>query len=251
MIATSVKAPLGAATARHRIACVLFAAAGLCLMLTGCTVSTIGRPAAAPDLGHWQPPPILSSRLGNLLLSESDVNVVGGTTAMALRRPISEMSHSDGLGTNRNCLDAYSPIEAAVYQDSNWVAVQGQLLDNVHSRVDAHMHALVQAVVGFRDADAAQQFFSRAEPRWSACANRTLTITQPDQDPVSWALGELVTSDTALTIMQTLDGVDGFACQRAMGVRNNIIIDALWCGFDTTNQAGEVVTKIAAAVSQA
>jgi hypothetical protein len=36
-----------------------------------------------------------------------------------------------------------------------------------------------------------------------------------------------------------------------MGARNNIIIDTLWCGFDTTNQAAEVVAKIAAAVPQA
>jgi hypothetical protein len=61
-------------------------------------------------------------------------------------------------------------------------------------------------------------------------------------------LGELVATDTALTITQTLGGGDGFACQRAMGVRNNVIIDTLWCGFDTTNQAGEVVAKIAAAM---
>jgi PknH-like extracellular domain len=231
-----------AATARY----VILAAAGLCLMLTGCSVSTTGRPVAAPNLGHWQPP-FPNPRLGNLLLSASDVNAVGRTTTMALRTPISEMSHGEGLVDDRNCLDAYSPIEAAVYRSSSWVALQGQLLDNAHSR-DPRKHALLQAVVGFPDADSAQQFFKEAKPRWSACTNRPLTTTQPGDDPVTWALGELVTTDATLTITQTLDGGAGFACQRAMGVRNNVIIDTLWCGFDTTNQAGEVVAKIAAAV---
>jgi hypothetical protein len=32
-------------------------------------------------------------------------------------------------------------------------------------------------------------------------------------------------------------------------VRNNVVIDTLWCGFDTTGQAGQVVAKIAAGVS--
>jgi hypothetical protein len=227
---------------------VILAAAGLSLMLTGCTVTTTGRPAAAPDLGHWQSPAVLNPRLGNLLLSAGDVNAVGQTTTMALTTPISEMSHSEGVVGDRNCLDAYSPIEAAVYQGSSWVALQGQLLDNAGSLVDPRKHALLQAVVGFRDADSAQQFFSQARPRWSACTNRPLTITQPGQDPVTWALGELVATDTTLSIMHTLAGGDGFACQRAMGVRSNVIIETLWCGFDTTNQAGEVVTKIAAAV---
>jgi hypothetical protein len=34
-----------------------------------------------------------------------------------------------------------------------------------------------------------------------------------------------------------------------MGLRNNVIIDTLWCGFDTTTQAAQVVGQIASAVS--
>ena len=102
MTATSVKAskPIGVGAGHprgagrtHRIAAraryAILATAGLCLMLTGCTVSTTGRPVAAPNLGHWQPAPILNARLDNLLLSASAVDAVGQTTNMALRRPIS------------------------------------------------------------------------------------------------------------------------------------------------------------------
>jgi len=254
MTANSVKASkaLGVGDGRtHRlVAAVLVAAAGLCLVLTGCSVSTPGRPAAAPNLGHWQAPPILNARLGKLLLSSGDVNAVGQTTTMALRRPISEMSHSEDVVSDPNCLDAYSPMEAAVYRDSGWVALEGQFLDNAHSRTDQQKHALLQGVVRFRDAELAQRFFGQAQPRWSGCANRPLTITQPGDEPVNWTLGKLVVTDTQLSIVQTLDGGKGFACQRALGVRNNIIIDALWCGFDTANQAVDVVTKIAAAVQE-
>ncbi len=251
MTASRVKASEHVSVRRPIVAGVrsaVVSAVGLCLMLTGCTVSTAGRPVGAPNLGHWQPQPIRNARLANLLLSARDVNAVGQTTSMALRRPISEMSHSDDVVSDRNCLDAYSPVEASVYRDGSWVALEGQFLDNAHAKADHNKHALLQAVVRFRDADVAQQFFSQAKPRWAACANRPLTISQPGDNPVAWKFGGLVATDSTLSLVQTLDAGRGFSCQRALGVRNNVVIDTLWCGFDTADQAGEVVNKIAAAV---
>ncbi|OBK46775.1 sensor domain-containing protein [Mycobacterium sp. 1081908.1] len=230
---------------------VVVAAAGLCLLLTGCTVAATGRPAAAPDLGRWQPPPILTPRLGDLLLSAGDVNSVGHTRGMTLRTPIAKMGHAEDLVSNPSCLDAYSPIQAAAYQGSNWTAVQGQILDDAASPADPIKHALVQALVAFRDADSAQQYFGQAKPRWSACANRPLTVNRPGRSPVRWTFGDLAATDSTLSILQTEEGGGGFACHRAMGLANNVIIDALWCGTDTSNQAGQVVGKIAAAISQA
>jgi hypothetical protein len=71
------------------------------------------------------------------------------------------------------------------------------------------------------------------------------------RNPVTWAFGNLVAGQTMLSIMQTREGGGGVACQRAMGLANNVIIDTLWCGSDTTDQAGEAVAKIAAGVAQA
>jgi hypothetical protein len=240
---------IGAAGTLRTVSAALLAAAAICLLVAGCAVTAPGRPAAAPDLGHWQPPRPLNTRLMNLLLNAGDVDAVGQTTAMAVRRAITEMSHSEDVVSDRDCVDAYSPLEAAVYRDSGWVALEGQFLDNARSR-DKNKHALLQAVVRFRDADVAQQFFAKAKPRWAGCADRPLTFSPPGEDPVNWTLGTLTANDASLSIVQTLGGGKGFTCQRAMGVRSNIVIDSLWCGFDTANQAGDVVAKIAAAVEQ-
>jgi hypothetical protein len=255
MAATSMNAPKPAGVAGGRTRrfvagarYAIVATTTLCALLTGCTVSATGRPVAAPNLGHWQPPRVLNARLDQLLLSAGDVDAIGQTTNMVLRRPISEMSHSEDQVSDRNCLDAYSPVEAAVYGDSSWVALEGQFLDNARARAAQRKHALLQAVVRFRDPDLAQQFFTQAKPRWSACANRPLTFSHPGDAPVKWTFGGLLATDTTLSLVQTLDSGHGFACQRAVGVRNNIIIDTLWCGFDTANQAGDVVSKIASAV---
>lgn len=227
----------------------ILAIGALALMLTGCTTTTPGNPAAAPDLGRWQPPPILPPQMAGMLLSETDVNTIGHTTAMAVRKPISRMWHDEYLVSNTSCLDIYSPAEATVYQGSNWTALQGQLLDD--GAPAAPEHALVQALIGFRDADSAQQFFTQAKTRWSSCANRSLTVTQPGHTPITWDLGQPQVSDTTMATTQTQTDGRGSTCQRAIGLANNVIIDTLWCGFDTTTQASDIVNKTAAAISQA
>lgn len=241
----------GGATTRlaHAARWAILAGIALALLLTGCTATTIGHPAAAPDLGRWQPPPILPQHLADLLLSENDVNTIGHTTGMAVRQPVTRMWHDDAVVSNTSCLDIYSPAEATVYQGSNWTALQGQNLDDTGPR--GAQHALIQALVGFRDADSAQQFFNQAKTRWSDCANRSLIVTPPGHRPVTFSFGDVQAAETTLSATQTQLSSDGFTCQRAMGLINNVIVDTLWCGFDTTSQASDIVTKTTAAISQA
>ncbi|WP_082939672.1 sensor domain-containing protein [Mycobacterium sp. 852014-50255_SCH5639931] len=228
---------------------VILAAVALTLLLSGCTATSTGHPAAAPDLGRWQPPAILPQHLADLLLKEDDVNTIGHTTGMAVRKPVTRMWHDDEMVTNPGCVDTYSPAEATAYQGTNWTALQGQILDDATPA--AREHALMQVLVGFRDADSAQQFFSKSKARWSGCANRSITITPPGHAPTTWDLGELQATDTSLAILQTQPSGRGPICQRAMGLVNNVVIDTLWCGFDTTSQASDIVSKTTATISQA
>ncbi|MGD1256918.1 sensor domain-containing protein [Mycobacterium seoulense] len=227
----------------------LLAAVALAVVLSGCTTTATGHPAAAPDLGRWQPAAILPQNLADLLLKETEVNAIGHTTAMAVRKPVSRMWHDENVVSNPGCLGIYSPAEAADYQGSNWTAVQGQILDD--AAPVAPEHALVQVLIGFRDADSARQFFSQAKTRWTGCADRSITVTTPGHAPVTWDLGAPQATDTTLASMQTQPGGRGAPCQRAMGLANNVIVDALWCGFDTTSEASDIVSKTTAAISQA
>lgn len=227
---------------------VTLAAAGLCLMLTGCTVTTVGRPIAAPDLGRWQPPLIKAAQLDGLLLSPMEVNAIGGSTALSVRKSITQMSDDDNAVINRNCLGIYAPIEESVYRGSNWNDVTGEILNDA-GPLESPRHALVQALVGFSDAEGAQQFFRQARQRWSACDGRSVIVVRPGRPASSWAFSNVDTSDNTLSATQTPGSNSGYTCQRAMGLRNNVIIDTLWCGFGTTDQARQVVGKIADAVS--
>jgi hypothetical protein len=225
-----------------------FAAVGLCLLLTGCSVTTAGRPTAAPDLGRWQPPPIQPAQLDGLLLSPSEINAIGGSTDLTLRSTLSQMATDDQNLVGRSCLDIYSPIQETVYRDSNWNVVTGQLLNDAGPE-GGPRHALIQGLVGFPDADAAKQFFRQAQQRWSGCSGRSAFVVRPGRPMVAWSFRDVENDENTLTATQIPNFSDGYTCQRAMGLRNNVIIDVLWCGFGTTNQAAQVVGKIAAAVS--
>lgn len=128
------------------------------------------------------------------------------------------MGNDAGALTDPSCLDIYSPIQQTVYRDSNWNDVRGQVLNDA----------------GPVGGGLAEELLGR------------LGVTEADQ----WAFHDVATTNNTLTATQTPDGGSGYTCQRAMGLRNNVIIDMLWCGFDTTNQAGQVVDKIGAAASR-
>ncbi|OBH11207.1 sensor domain-containing protein [Mycobacterium sp. E1747] len=227
----------------------LLAVVGLVLLLTGCTATSSGRPTAAADLGRWQPPAILPQHLAELLLTENDVNTIAHTTGMAVRKPVSRMWHDDETISNSSCVDAYSPAEATAYRDSNWTALQGQILDDASPVV--REHALMQVLIGFRDADSARKFFGQSKARWSGCANRSIIITASGHARTAWDLGALSATDSTLAIVQTQPSGRGPSCQRALGLVNNVIVDTLWCGSDTTTQASDIVSKTTAAIAQA
>jgi hypothetical protein len=230
---------------------VVVAAAGLCVAVSGCTATATGRPVAAPGLGRWQPPPILAPHLSELLLSGEQIDAAAGTTGMTVLIPFSKLQHGQALIADRGCLDAYMPAEAPVYQGSNWNSVEGQILDDLAAPGAGLKHSLFETVVGFRDADSARRFFGRAKTDWSSCGNRDVTINRPGKPPEAWSFGEPVATDTTLSLRQTRVGDSGFVCQRAMGLANNVIIDTVWCGSDTTDQAGKVVATLSAAITQA
>lgn len=229
----------------------VLAVAAPVLLLTGCTATATatGHPAAAPDLGRWQPPAVLAQHLPDLLLNENDVNTLAHTTAMVVRKPISRMWHDEDIVSNPSCLDTYSPAEAEVYDGSNWTAVQGQILNDAEPGPPEH--ALIQALIAFRDAESAQQFFTQAKTRWSGCANQSITVTPPEHAPITWNLGQPQITDTTLATTQTQSPGRGPTCQRALGMANNVVIDTLWCGYDTTTQASDIVAKTTTAISQA
>ena len=137
---------------RHpRLTALACGAVGVVFLLAGCAQA----PAAdAPP--KWVP----QSALPGALLSAGDLDAVMSTTAkMVAHPPVTQMADHRNLLPNLNCLGVWQVNEAPIYDPSDWQSVRQQMLRTPD--IDSWDSLVVQSVVLYRSAEAAQQFFDR------------------------------------------------------------------------------------------
>ena len=151
------------------------------------------------------------------------------TSVLIIRRRLPECNPLDGAG------------EAAAYVGSGWTAVRGQ---TVQEPQQTSLTRFEQGVVLFPSARAAAAFVSASTQSWPACANRSYTGNIGHHQ---WSTGPVSTTNGTLTATTTQQGTS-WACQRALTARNNVVIDATGCSFNTTEQGVSIADQIAAKV---
>jgi hypothetical protein len=221
------------ATKRHagyvRAATVL----ALVAVLAACSNST---------QNHTSPTsPVPASALGGLLLSAGDIDAVMGTHGMVAHPPFTILAQHSNLLPNRNCLGIWQVGESAIYDHSSLTGFRGQ--DLRQPDTDTWDAMVVQAVVSYPTADAAQAFFSESADRWSKCTNHHVNMTVNDQPQRKLFFGNLTKTDTELS-MPVTRGENERSCQRVLSVVSNIILDVAACNHDATDQAATIAQKI-------
>lgn len=186
-------------------------------------------------------PMVTAAALGGMLLSVGDINSVMGTSAMTVSRELTEMVDHSDLLPNLNCLGIWEVGERAIYGDSGWGAMRGQILRQPNT--DAWDALVVQAVVNYPSADAAKKFYTASAERWSKCTNHKVNMTVNGQRMGTWTFGDLTRTDTELT-MHFARGSGNRSCQRALSVTGNVVVDVAACNAAATNQAATIVEKI-------
>jgi serine/threonine-protein kinase len=208
-------------------------------LLTGCATA----PAAdAPP--KWVP----QSALPAALLSDGDVDAVMATTGMTAHPAVAQMADHRNLLPNLNCLGVWQVNEAPVYDPSDWQSVRQQMLRTPDS--DSWDTLVVQSVVLYRSAEAAQRFFSESAGRWAHCTNHRVNIRLNDQPLPAWRSGDLTATDSKLTMPYVRgSGSQIRSCQRALAVVANTVLDIQACKPQQPNavtQAGEIADRIEA-----
>jgi hypothetical protein len=192
------------------------------------------------------PPPKLveEAALEGLLLSPDQINNAMGARGMTVYQPWHSLMDVGQIpATPAECLPIDGAAEEGAYAGSGWIAVRGQTLeDKDPSGKHSYLHAVDQGVVLFPTAQAAAAFASASSQSWSACANRSYK----DSNNNTWSAGPVSTSNGTVSV--TSRKTDGWACQRALMARNNVVIDATGCAFSTTNQGISIADQIAAKV---
>jgi hypothetical protein len=218
----------------------IFAVAGICILGTGCG----GNTQVAKTLTTTTsliPRPVVERELNALLLSPEQINPLIGATQIAVTRKHDAMSDDSATMQPGECLAIDGSAQARVYADSGFTAVRDQALNDG----DNFTHYAEQAVVLFPTAKQANVFFVGSGLRWPAC--RQYTHIQSGSE---WTAGPVSSADGALSTVATQQNAKagGWACGRALVIKNNVIVDINTCSADPKNSAVDIANQIAAKV---
>ncbi|RDH78724.1 sensor domain-containing protein [Mycolicibacterium moriokaense] len=193
-------------------------------------------------------PMVASDLLDSILLTDTEVNSAMGASSMQPTTPIAHAPREvvERTLSNPACLGAFFVGETPAYQGSGYTAAR---IVTLHEMVDNPEHRLGQAVVSFPSADRALAFLRTSVGKWRACAGQTLVATHLAQ-VYRWTVGNLVGDVPAITQLNTLQGGNGYVCQRELRALLNVVLDVNACGYQISDQAGRIADKMAATATR-
>lgn len=215
----------------------LVSAFSVCLSLTGCggkgvndTATTSTPTKTARPLGE--------GALNDLLLKADQINVVMGAEEMAATNNRIAMSDDADTMEPRECLAIDAAAQAQVYDGSGFTALR----DVTFAESDDFAHYAQEAVILFPTAKHARTFFDKQAEQWGNCREY-----RHPQSGTEWTPGKIANANAILSTVatQTNGPPEGWACGRALAVRNNIIVDVNTCSADPGESALQIAVQIA------
>jgi len=220
-----------------------FAVAGIGIVVAGCGAggnhTAVKTPTTTTSL---IPRPVVARELDELLLTPEQINPLMGAKDMAIVRKHDAMTDDSTTMKPPECLAVDGSAQAQVYAGSGYTAMRDQALNDGNS----FTHYAEQAVVLFPTAKQAKVFFIASGLRWPACHEYTHT-----QSKTEWIVEPMSDSDGALSTIATEQHAKagGWACGRALAVKNNVIVDVNTCSADPAHSAVDIANQIVAKVA--
>jgi hypothetical protein len=217
--------------------------AGFCIFTAGCHGQLNQGPKASTTTSTTRkaPPPVAEGALKGFLLPPEQINAAMGATEMAVTKSRIAMSDDSATMAPKECLAIDSSAQTPVYAGSGFTAMRDQTLQEG----DNFTHYAEQAVVLFSTAKQAGAFFTASAQQWGACKQYTHT-----QSHSEWTVGAISNTNGVLSTIATQQNAmtAGWACGRALVLRNNVIVDVNTCSTDPKNSAVDIANQIAAKV---
>jgi len=191
-------------------------------------------------------PTVTPARLDSILLSAVDVNALMGASNMQAGEIFSEMDSGVLTLSNPDCRGSIDVVAAPVYQGSGYTAISGRVVKEPGTNND---HLVAQTAVSFPAAAQADAFLKTSTDKWKSCAGQVVTKTDSGTS-YRWSVGDVTAQDAKLTVLNTQEDANGWACQHALGTVSNVVIDVNACSYRTTNEGSQVVDKMVAKATQ-
>lgn len=236
------------------------------ILVAACGGSNGGGAASSSTTTTSSKPPLAQTALASLLLTPAEVDSVLGVTGSkndktfdTLQEDKSTEVFPKGYKFPAECLYITGVGLTPIYTGSGNTAVHGErdIAPIPEGSTDPNPD-ISQFVALFPSADQANAFFNTSVQRWPACANHQETVPSggdPDAPDIQWKVGPVSNSNGILstTVSVTLSkGTEsmGQTCQRALTVRNNVVIDTEACRKDPGDAGVSAAKQIAAKVDK-
>lgn len=221
-----------------------------CTLVAGCTDVVDGNAVAGEKAGLANQIPIPVSALDDLMLDPGRINSALGATSMKVWFKAKGMWDWSKNINDKNCLAVDGAAQDKVYEGTGWTSMRGQRLDDSIDDSKKRKHYAIQAVVAFPNAQDASNFYNSSVQSWKSCSNRRFNDSSPNQPATIWSVGDVTSGNGMLTSSQVQEGGNGWSCQRALTVRNNLAIDIVTCAYNETGPsatdiANQIATKVA------
>ena len=250
---------------RQLPAVVAVAAAGI--LVTACGGSNGGGTASSSTTTTTttsSKPPVAQAALPSLLLTLPEIDSALGVTGSKSDKTLETLQEDKttdvfpkGYKFPAEYLYITGEALTPVYAGSGNTAVHGERdTASASSGSSDPDPEITQFVVLFPSAQQASAFFTTSTQRWPACANRQETVPpEPDGPEIQWKVGPVSNANGVLSTTVSVSLSKGGqsmsqSCQRALTVRNNVVIDTEACRKDPGDAGINVANQIAAKVDK-
>lgn len=209
------------------------------------TTSTARAPSSitATTAVQSPPPPLFKPKaVDQILLTDAQLSKLlgidvtsnpagGGGGALALNSSSYGPSDHSGQVTPRSCAGLAFTGEHDVYKPTDFEAIKTQMFSQMYGPGMRGPDLLQQTAAIFPSADQAQAFLAKSQTQWESCTSQTLYVTLGYENARGFTLGSVRNDGTLITVsMGSPPGENGAdACQQALGVRENIVVETRTC----------------------
>jgi serine/threonine kinase PknH len=205
-------------------------------------ITHTNKPAPSTTTTAPSGPAVTVATMDALLLNAAEINTAIGTTTMTVIAAVTTLG--DQSVSPPECLPLAGALQTKVYAGSGWMAAHGQAFREPSGQ---YPHVF-DGVVVFPSAQKAAAFFTASSKSWPACSNRGYSFTDDAGQPAQRTVGPVSITNGTISATNVTEGGDGLACQHALTASSNVVVETLFCGYNTTDQAVRMAQQVAAKV---
>lgn len=217
------------------------------------------------------PPPSFSPKaIDRVLLTATQLSEVlginiasdpadSGTGALTMNSSSYGTSDHSAQVTPRSCVGVVFTGEHDVYGPADPLATKVETYQDLYgsSETDGGPYLLEQAAAVLSSAEQAQEFLTSSQAQWETCSRSVVDAHLGYENSRGYTLGTVQRHENVITVaMAAPEGEQpGEACQQALGVRENVVVEARTCtivhalpGTSNPGQATDDAERVATAM---